>query len=261
MRLTYRDKSTAAYWDRRWAQLPVDRPAGGADRYPLAHAERLVRDVDGPLLELGCGPGRLLRNYHQRGFDILGVDSVEEVVRKLDAYEPGLRAAHADARALPFEDARFGGVLCFGVFHSLENGVGKAIAETYRVLRPGGSLCAEFRADSLHNLIIDYYKGRGKTATEFHKCNFTIEDARAALVEAGFEVEAMVPAINMSVLYHLALLRHASQKSYDEHTCRADGYRLRPTIEAAQALALRWAPRQVANLFIFYCRKPQETQP
>lgn len=257
MRLTYRDKNTAAYWDRRWAELPVDLPAAGVDRYPLAHAERLVRDVDGPLLELGCGPGRLLRNYHQRGFDIFGVDSVEEVVRKIHAFNPGLHVMHADARALPLEDGTFGGVLCFGVFHSLAEGAGKAVSEAYRVLRPGGSLCAEFRADSLHNLAIDYFKGRGKACTEFHKCNFKIEEAKAILAEAGFKIESVVPTLNMSLLYHLAFLRHPSQRSYDEHTCRAEGYRLRPSIEAAQDLALRLAPQQIANLFIVYCRKPK----
>lgn len=184
MRKTYREKKSPEYWISRWNEIPVDEPAEGHDRYPLLYANMVVRGGDGEVLELGCGAGRLLRYYHAKGTRIVGVDNVAAAIAKLQACDPQLNVLQADARALPFETGRFTTVLCFGVYHSLEDDVAAAISETFRVLRPGGRLCSEFRSDSLHNRMIDSYKGRGKHATEFHKWNYRRRDARTML-EAG----------------------------------------------------------------------------
>jgi SAM-dependent methyltransferase len=258
MRKTYRDKKPADYWTKRWNAIPADAPAEGEDRYPLLYSNMVITRPDGAVLELGCGPGRLVRYYHARGVEIIGVDSIAAVVQKLKACDPELNVVHADARALPFEDDRFEVALCFGVYHSLDHDASKAVAETFRVLRPGGRLCAEFRADSLHNRLIDMYKGWGKHATEFHKWNYRDHEARSMLVHAGFEVEQELAALNMTILYHIPFLRHSSQRGYDEHISRARGYRLLRWVEWLQELGLRFAPKQMCNVHIYICRKPLE---
>ncbi len=258
MRKTYREKKSPEYWNSRWNQIPVDAPAEGHDRYPLLYANMVVRDGDGEVLELGCGPGRLLRYYHAKGTRIVGVDNVEAVITKLQACDPALRVVHADARTLPFETGRFGTVLCFGVYHSLEDDVPAAIGETFRVLRPGGRLCAEFRSDSLHNRMIDSYKGFGKHGTEFHKWNYQRQEARAMLGKAGFLIESEHAALNMPLLYHVPFLRHPSQRRSDEHSARISGYRLRPWLQTLHSAGLRLVPGSLANLYIFVCRKPGE---
>jgi SAM-dependent methyltransferase len=167
-----------------------------------------------------------------------------------------LKVVQADARALPFLEGSFDVVLCFGVYHSLESGVELALAETFRVLRPGGRLCAEFRADSLHNRLIDICKGGGSQRNRFHKCNYEEHEARLLLRHAGFVIERGLAAFNMPILYHLPLLRHRSQRTYDEHVCRAEGYRLRPWVECLQDVALRLVPSELCNLWVYICRKP-----
>ncbi len=256
MRKTYREKKSPDYWISRWNQIPVDAPAEGLDRYPLLYANMVVRDRDGEVLELGCGAGRLLRYYHAKGARIVGVDNVAPVIAKLQACDPQLRVVHADARTLPFETGRFTTVLCFGVYHGLEDDVAVSISETFRVLRPGGRLCAEFRSDSLHNRMIDYYKGRGKHATEFHKWNYRRQDARDMLEQAGFLIESEYAALNMPLLYHVPFLRHPSQRRSDEHAARISGYRLRPWLQSLHFIGLRLAPRLLANEYVFVCRKP-----
>jgi SAM-dependent methyltransferase len=256
MRKTYREKKSPDYWISRWNQIPVDAPAEGLDRYPLLYANMVVRDRDGEVLELGCGAGRLLRYYHAKGTRIVGVDNVAPVIAKLQACDPQLRVVHADARTLPFETGRFTTVLCFGVYHSLEDDVTVSISETFRVLRPGGRLCAEFRSDSLHNRMIDYYKGRGKHATEFHKWNYRRPEARAMLEQAGFLIESEYTALNMPLLYHVPFLRHPSQRRSDEHAVRISGYRLRPWLQTLHSIGLRLAPGLLANEYVFVCRKP-----
>ncbi len=258
MRKTYREKKSPEYWITRWNQIPVDAPAEGHDSYPLLYANMVVRDRDGEVLELGCGAGRLLRYYHARGTRIVGVDNVAPVITKLQACDPELRVVHADARTLPFETGRFTTVLCFGVYHSLEDDVAAAISETFRVLRPGGRLCAEFRSDSLHNRMIDYYKGRGKHATEFHKWNYRRQEARAMLKQAGFLIEKEYSALNMPLLYHVPFLRHPSQRHSDEHSARISGYRLRTWLQTLHSVGLRLLPGLLANEYIFVGRKPGE---
>ena len=50
--------------------LPLDRYVGPAD----ATDQRLLRDLRGPVLDVGCGPGRHLHALAARGVFALGVD-------------------------------------------------------------------------------------------------------------------------------------------------------------------------------------------
>ena len=258
MRKTYRARKSPEYWTSRWTQIPVDAPAEGHDSYPLLYANMVVRDRDGEVLELGCGAGRLVRYYHAKGTKIVGVDNVAAAITKLQACDSQLHVVHADARTLPFETGQFTTVLCFGVYHSLEDerDIAAAISETFRVLQPGGRLCAEIRSDSLHNRMIDYYKGAGKRATEFHKWNYRRHEARAMLTHAGFLIENEYPALNMPLLYHVPFLRNPSQRHRDEHSARISGYRLRPWLQTLHSIGLRLLPGLFANEYIFVCSKP-----
>jgi SAM-dependent methyltransferase len=70
----------------------------------------LAGTADGPVLDLGCGTGRVALDLAERGHDVTGVDSDPELVRTLAARarERGLRvrSGAADARALAL-GARF----------------------------------------------------------------------------------------------------------------------------------------------------------
>lgn len=256
MRKTYRDRNPSDYWQDRWAELPADSAVGNHDRYPFVYANEIIGPHSGTVLELGCGPGRLVRYYWEQGINIIGVDNIPAVVSKLHHSDHSLRLVSADARALPFVDGQFDAILCFGVYHSIEENPSVALDETHRVLRQGGRLCAEFRADSIHNRLIDSYKARGRHTGEFHKWNYRRHEARRMLVRAGFEVEQEIAALNMSMLYHIPLLRDPTQRNYDQHVARSNGYRLRQSVELLQSFLLRTAPEQSCNLHIFICRKP-----
>jgi hypothetical protein len=106
--------------------------------------------------------------------------------------------------------------------------------------------------------MIDYYKGRGKQATEFHKWNYRRREARAMLRQTGFVIESEYAALNMPLLYHVPLLRHPSQRRSDEHSARISGYRLRAWLQALHSIGLRLLPGCFANQYIFVCRKPGE---
>jgi len=93
------------------------------------------------VLDVGCGPGWLVRNFARGGARIVGVDLTDKAVRltgeSLRIY--GLRAelGVADAEKLPFRDESFDFATSNGVLHHTPD-TRRGFAEILRVLKPGG---------------------------------------------------------------------------------------------------------------------------
>ncbi len=89
----------------------------------------------GPVLEVGCGRGRLLRPLAERGHQVTGLDYSGEMARHA-AQASGQPIVQGDGRVLPFEDGQFATlVTTFPAPYVLE---GETQREFARVVRPGG---------------------------------------------------------------------------------------------------------------------------
>ena len=108
---------------------------------------RLAEREPGPLLELGCGTGRLLIPLARRRRGIVGIDRSAAMLgraRRRAARLPPRRRPSlvlGDVRALPFARHSLGAVLApYGMLQSLltERDLERALAEVQRVLRPRG---------------------------------------------------------------------------------------------------------------------------
>lgn len=120
MRVSYRPHGHRTYWQRRWAHLPADAPMSNPDVYPLKYARLAAQDNPGPMLEAGCGRGRLLRYFHETGANIVGCDYIEVALAKLHAADPNLRLQIADVTRQPNRSGAFQTVLTFGLLHNLK---------------------------------------------------------------------------------------------------------------------------------------------
>lgn len=122
-------------------QIPLvyDSMMSVMDRLLLGRWRRsLVRQGDGPVLEVGVGTGRTLA-LHSSATPVVGLDPDRVVLRTARRRAPGIPLVQARAEALPFREDAFDIVISSLVFCSVENPE-QGLREVARVLRPGGSL-------------------------------------------------------------------------------------------------------------------------
>jgi SAM-dependent methyltransferase len=141
-------------------------------RRDVAFWRNLARQAGGPVLELGCGTGRVSLPVARAGVPLVGIDRSEAMLARArtrvrrSRLGGSLRLVRGDIRALPFPDAgargaRRGGrtppraqgfalgMAPYGILQSLlrERDLAAALAEMHRVLRPGAIFGMELVAD------------------------------------------------------------------------------------------------------------------
>ena len=131
-------------------------------------AKQLVEKIpaNGKVLEIAPGPGYLcielarLGNYQITGLDIS--KSFVGIARR-NAAKVGLKIdfREGNASAMPFADETFDFTFCQAAFKNFSEPV-KAIAEMYRVLRPGGAaVIVDLRRDASQEEITREVRGMG----------------------------------------------------------------------------------------------------
>ena len=131
---TYYDTFSATYNRRRRHGYHALLDRIQADVVPSGAALRV--------LEAGCGTGLVLECLRARGArDVFGVDLSAGMLGV--AREQGERVAQASVTDLPFPDATFDAAFSFKVLAHVPD-VQRAVAEMARVVKPGGTIVAEF---------------------------------------------------------------------------------------------------------------------
>jgi SAM-dependent methyltransferase len=132
-------------WDAQAERWAVWARAPGHDSYWRFHRERfldlLPNTVDGRVLDVGCGEGRLTRELRSNGWRIAGIDASPRMIELASEADPDGDYRIADAGELPFDDGTFELVIAFMSLQDVDDPE-RAIAEAARVLRPEGLLCA-----------------------------------------------------------------------------------------------------------------------
>ena len=143
--------------------------------YDLSH-DRLIEDVPfllqqatesgGPVLEIGCGSGRLLVPLARAGLDVTGVDLSPEMLARAEARlaaEPAgvrrrVRLLGSDVRTLRLPGEETFGLILFGYntfMHLDETAAGAALKQLRPLLRPGGRLLIDVASPLMLSLAAD----------------------------------------------------------------------------------------------------------
>ena len=139
----------------RWWESEIHTPLNPGDLYihqqrqrgvlTLLRSERVFPFSGKRVLEVGCGSGKLLREFLWFGAPhetLFGVELSDKRLKEAQAFVPHLSLINADGQSLPFDDDCFDLVIQFTTFSSvLDDDVRRRIAaEMRRVLRPNGLL-------------------------------------------------------------------------------------------------------------------------
>lgn len=106
---------------------------------------RWARDLDGPVVDAGCGPGHWTDLLHRTGLDVEGVDPTPRmlVLARERFAGPRFRAGRLEDLGVP--DGSLGGLLAwFSLIHTDPADVPTALTAVARALRPGGRLLLGF---------------------------------------------------------------------------------------------------------------------
>ncbi len=178
-------------WDRLRASY--DRVASRYEATFLHELDRKPYDrelltafsaaVEDPVLDVGCGPGQVGAFAGSGGRYVVGSDLSTEMARLAAHHLPA--AVAADMHALPFRDARVGGLLAFySIIHLRRPELGAVLREFRRVLQPGG------------RLLFSAHEGEGELGTDeflgqpvpFVATLFGLDELTTGATEAGLEV-------------------------------------------------------------------------
>lgn len=192
--MTQRDflRTTAASYDTV-AQDYTDQFYDELDGFAIdralirAFAELVERNGGGPVLDVGCGPGRTTAYLDSLGVDVSGLDLSAEMVRLARRRHPRLRFEVGTVTDLPVPAEALGGLLAYySLIHIPTEHVPSVLAGFHRALRPGAPVAIAFQVgdDILHRQ--DAYGH----AVELVAYRRTPELLAELLYAAGFELDA-----------------------------------------------------------------------
>ncbi|TIN22890.1 class I SAM-dependent methyltransferase [Mesorhizobium sp.] len=130
------DTQTTQYYSRNASRYAVDTAkrsmAAAIDRFSA-----LLRP-GASVVDIGCGAGRDLKAFRQRGFNVVGLDVSAELASIAAEYS-GCPVVIADMREMPFASASFDAAwAAASLLHVFHGHIPAALAEIGRVLKPGG---------------------------------------------------------------------------------------------------------------------------
>lgn len=136
--------------------------------------------VEGPLLDAGCGPGHWTAYLTEQGNEARGVDQVPEFIDHARQAHPHVPFELGTFARLSDDSGSVAGILAwYSLIHHRPTTIDAAIEEFARVLRPGGTLLVGFFVGP----VVEPFDHAVVTAYRWHP------DALAMkLRSAGFEI-------------------------------------------------------------------------
>lgn len=182
----------------------------GLEQMTQAVAQR-SDDRAGTILDLGCGTGNYSIAMARDGWQVEALDLASKMLRLASAKAEAACAGQISFqqanfnRPLPLPDAAYRHALSIATLQCV--GEGSFFAEVYRVLQPGGYFYGVFRDDAMRDKRPNKAVQVGKRSRRWQTImvlkaraartelvtHWTEDSMRQALVNAGFQVDEVVP--------------------------------------------------------------------
>lgn len=134
-----------------YADLFRDELAGRPLERALLGVFAELVEGDGPVADLGCGPGRTTARLASLGLPVFGLDLSESMLAIARRENPGLRFEQGSMLELDLPDGALAGALSFySSIHTPVDRLPDLFAEFHRVLAPGAPLLVAFQAGDEH---------------------------------------------------------------------------------------------------------------
>jgi SAM-dependent methyltransferase len=256
-------------WTEELTRLHEDM--GGSEHFidvaSRTHAVEEVVRAAGPsrsmIVEIGCSSGFLLRELMARLPEhvFLGADYTYGTLEALGRHLPAVPLAQFDLTHCPLPDAFADVIVLLNVLEHIEDDEA-AIAELFRIVRPGGSVIIEVPAGAS---LFDVYD-----RALMHHRRYGMTALLASLIRTGFRVERyshlgflLYPLFYLSK--RLSQLRYPTGSDIDEEAvvsrmiaATRKSSRLFGFIIACERTIGRWVSFPFGIRCLVTCRKPQE---
>ncbi|HEY7287840.1 MAG TPA: class I SAM-dependent methyltransferase [Vicinamibacterales bacterium] len=209
-RLKYYSRAASVdFWTEKWeASQEVSYARAQRGHLPHQLRDTFARLVHrgAHVLEAGCGLGHFTVAAAALGFVAEGLDWSEPTISRLRRGFPSIPWHVGDVRELPFETGSFDAVYSPGVCEHFEDGPEPVLAETHRVLRPGG--LAVVSTPCFNSWLARRASSFGSVShapgSEFYEYAFTPEGLTSVLTRIGFDVECVRPYASLDTLVRFA---------------------------------------------------------
>jgi SAM-dependent methyltransferase len=155
-------------------------------------------ELDGKVIDAGCGPGQWTNFLHSLGTDVEGVDLVPEFIATARETYPDVPFSVGSLEQLTAPDGSLAGILAwYSVIHTPPEDLGVVFTEFARCLKPGGRLLLGFfEADAVEEF------PHAVTPAYF----WPVEEMSARLERAGFAVVSAHSRTDPGVRPHAAVV-------------------------------------------------------
>jgi ubiquinone/menaquinone biosynthesis C-methylase UbiE len=145
---------------------------------------------DGPVADVGCGPGHVTAHLHKLGVDVFGIDLSPAMIEIARREHPHLSFEVGSMTNLQLADASVIALLAFwSLIHIPDDEIPAVLGHFRRVLRPGGPLLLGFHVGDESRLKTQGYGGHPMKVYVHHR---QPDRVAAWLRDAGFTVEAQL---------------------------------------------------------------------
>ena len=112
------------------------------DYFDQKYIDRFLKDLSGTkILDAGCGIGRECKYVQEKGFEVLGIDFAEEIIKEAQNKFPVGNFKVMDITEMDFKEDSFDGIICINVLFNIPKSKMDGIFKSFgKILKKDGKM-------------------------------------------------------------------------------------------------------------------------